>query len=32
MNCNRNEMEFGKKSAIASKKDLIVTLFTIKNI
>ena len=32
MNCWKNMMKFRKKSAMASKKDLIVNLYTMKNI
>ena len=32
MNCLENIMKFGEKSAITSKHDLIVSLYTIKNI
>lgn len=32
INYQQNIMEFGRKSAIASKKELIVKLYTMKNI
>ena len=32
LNCYKNIMRFGEKSAIVSKKDLIVNLYTMKNI
>ena len=31
MNCQKNIMKLGKRSAIESKKDLIVNLYTVKN-